>query len=196
GMRVRICCLLIATLTLSACGGWRDSNVNPRNWFGGGGGSVPNTQTQLTPLTPSDRQTGNPLIDDDDSAQIVRANTTPVARSGGLFRRTRQAVYAGTLVDQISDIGVESLPTGRILRVTGAPLREGAFDVRLIEVNPDGPVNGVLEYTLNALQPADFGRGTETTRRVEAAAFISNADLEGVRQIRVRAQRNAQTITP
>ena len=73
---------------------------------------------------------------------------------------------------------------------------EGALDVRLLRVNKDGPVDGVREYTLNALQPADFGRGTETTRRVNAAAFISNADLTDVREIRIVAARNARSVSP
>lgn len=191
-MRLTLCCLLIATLTLSACGGWRDSNVNPRNWFGGS--PQPSAQPTGVPVNPSDRQTGNPLIDDDDSATTVFGNTTPVARSGGLFRRQRTVPYTGALVDQITSMNLEEIPTGVIVRVTGEPIREGAFGVRLLQVNRDGPVNGVLEFTLNAYQPEDFGRGTENTRRIEAAAFVSNNELEEVREIRVRAARNASTV--
>ncbi|MEM9845387.1 MAG: hypothetical protein AAF965_11350 [Pseudomonadota bacterium] len=191
-MRINLCCLLIATLTLSSCGGWRDSNVNPRNWFGGG----PQPSPQATAVTsdPSDRQTGNPLIDNEEAATTVFGNTSLVARSGGLFRRQREVPYTGALVDQIADLKVEELPTGVIVRVTGEPVREGAFEVRLLQVNRDGPVNGVLEFTLNAYQPADFGRGTDNTRRIEAARFVSNTDLEGVREIRVRAARNASSV--
>ncbi|MEM6482189.1 MAG: hypothetical protein AAF922_07530 [Pseudomonadota bacterium] len=193
-MRKQICFLLIATLSLSSCSGWRDSGANPRNWFGGGG-TQPSPEPTALATNPSDRQTGNPLIEDETADVLVRRNVT-TTRSGGLFNRRREVVYEGTLVDQITDVGIEPLPTGVIVKVAGEPIREGAFDVRLLRVNKDGPVDGVLEYTLNALQPADFGRGTETTRRVNAAAFISNADLTDVREIRIVAARNARSVSP
>ncbi|MEM7075130.1 MAG: hypothetical protein AAF484_08595 [Pseudomonadota bacterium] len=193
-MRNLLCLLLIATLGLSACSGWRDSGANPRNWFGGGG-STPSAQPTGVPTNPSDRQTGNPLIEDEEAQLLVQGNTTTVRRSG-LFRRNKQVRYEGTLVDQVSLLAVERLPTGAIVRVEGQPLREGAFDVRLLQVNPDGPVNGVMEFTLNALQPVDFGRGTESTRQIDAAAFLSNAELEEIVEIRVRAARNSRSVRP
>jgi len=193
-MRIKICCLLIATLAVSSCGGWRDSNANPRNWFGGG--PSPSAQPTGTPINPSDRQTGNPLIDNDDSANLVFGETITLANARGLFRRGRTVPYTAPLVDQIKDVNVERLPTGVIVRVTGEPLREGAFDVRLVQINPDGPVNGVLEFTFNAYQPADFGRGTEITRRIEVAEFVSNADLAEVSEIRIRALQNTASVSP
>lgn len=198
-MRAKICCLLIATLTVSACSGWRDSNANPRNWFGGGAPAA-SAQSTAVPINPSDRQTGNPLINNEESATIVRGNTRAAPPNTGgiraLFRRNRQVPYDAALVDQVTDIDVNRIPTGMIVIATGEPLREGAFDIRLLRVNPDGAVNGILEYTINAYQPADFGRGTENTRLVQAAVFISNADLVDVREVRIQAARNSRSFRP
>lgn len=194
-MRIKICCLLIAVLTLSACGNWRSSNANPGNWFRGGA-PTPSAQPTVVPINPSDRQTGNPLVEDPESANLVFGETISLANRGGLFRRARQVPYTAPLVDQIDNLILERLPTGVIVRVIGEPVREGAFDVRLVQVNPDGPINGVLEFTFNAYQPADFGRGTENTRRLEVAEFVSNADLAEVREIRVTALRNTASVRP
>lgn len=190
-MRGVVSVLLIGTLVLSSCSAWRESRANPSNWFGNSRSAVVETRAQTpTTIAPDDRQTNNPLIDTRGGNQLVRRNVTTVQRTGLLRRRNKQVQYEGTLVDEVTDLVVERTPTGAIVRVTGLPNREGAFDVRLLRVNLDGPVDGVLEYTLNAIQPVQTRVGTQRTREVKAGAFIGNALLEDVREIRVSAERN------
>lgn len=193
-MRVLLSVMLISAMTLSACSGWRDSGANPRNWFGNSNSArVENTTNTGQPRSPSDRQTGNPLIEDENAELIVRRNASVAQKSGILRRRNKVEIYDGSLVDEVTSLIVEPLPTGAVVRVIGLPQREGAFDVRLLPVNEDGPVNGVMEYTLNAYQPLQTAVGTERTRQVQAGAFLSNADLEEINEIRVRAELNIRS---
>lgn len=183
-MRIVVSVLVISTLTLAGCGGLRDSRVNPMNWFGQSKSEVVVENT--TPRRAGDRQTGNPLIE----------NAAADSEQSGLFSLFRDdGVYEGTLIDEVTALRVERVPTGAIVHVTGLPQREGAFDVRVLAVNPDGPVNGVMEYTLNAMQPVDSPLGTVTTRAVEAGIFISQSDLAEIREIRVLGERNRQITT-
>ena len=193
-MRVLLSGMLIATLTLTACSGWRDSRVNPRNWFGTST-SVPvkNTTNTGQPTSPSDRQTGNPLIEDENAALIVRRNVASGKKPGIFRRRPKVEIYNGSLIDQVTSLSVEPLPTGAVVRVIGLPQREGAYDVRLLPISEDGPINGVMEYTLNAYQPLGTRVGTEATRQVQAGAFLSNADLAEINEIRVRGELNIRS---
>lgn len=190
-MRIVVSVLVISTLTLAGCGGLRDSRANPMNWFGQSKSAV-RVET-ATPRDPGDRQTGNPLIEDPKTRRSNAKNQSTLDKSGILDRRNNEEVYEGTLIDEITALRVDRIPTGAIVHVTGLPQREGAFDVRLLQVNPDGPVNGVMEYTLNAYQPVTTPRGTQTTREVDVGVFISQADLERIREIRVVAERNSRT---
>ncbi|WP_135503227.1 hypothetical protein [Roseovarius aestuariivivens] len=190
-MRNVVSVLVISTVALSGCSGWSDSRANPRNWFGKSQSTA--VVERATPREPGDRQTGNPLITEPKRDGFRARNRSTLDQSGVLRRRNRQEVYEGTLIDEVTALRIERIPTGAIVHVTGLPQREGAFDVRLVEVNPDGPVNGVMEYTLNAYQPVTTRQGTPTTRRVETAVFIPNGDLEQVREIRVTAERNRRS---
>jgi hypothetical protein len=193
-MRVLLSGMLIATMTLTACSGWRDSGANPRNWFGGGSSKrIEQPAGPVERKSPSDRQTGNPLIEDENAELIVRKNASIAQRSGIFRRRAKVEIYDGSLVDEVTGLVVEPLPTGAVVRVTGLPQREGAFDVRLLPISDDGPVNGVMEYTLNAYQPLQTPVGTQATRQVQAGAFISNNDLDRINEIRVRGELNVRS---
>ena len=188
-MRVLIPVLLMSTLVLSGCGGWSESRANPKNWFGRSTSEV---------IVANDPGTGqpvenNPLIENTEQSILIRRNATTIQKSGLLRRRAKVVVYDGTLVDQITGLDVEPTPTGAIVRVTGLPTREGAFDVRLLRTNEDGPVDGVMTYTLNAYQPIATRRGTERTRTVRAGDFLSNAELAQISTIRVQGVRNIRT---
>lgn len=189
-MRIQISVLLMSTLLLSGCGGWGDSRANPRNWFG----KSNSTQVvERAPTSASDRQTNNPLINQNSKDIHVNKNNSTI-RKGGLFRgRNKVVPYEGTLVDEVTDLVVERIPTGAIVRVKGLPNREGAFDVRLLPQDVDGPVDGVMEYTLNAYQPVHTRVGTVHTREIEAGAYLSHEDLARIREIRVQAERNVRS---
>ena len=92
-MRKTITLLLAASLVLSACATIRDSRVNPLNWFG-----------QSRSERVERPESTNPLI----------------PRRGGLFSRdNREEVYDGRPFEQVTDLTVERVPGGAILRATG-----------------------------------------------------------------------------
>ena len=188
-MRVLIPVLLMSTLVLSGCGGWSVSRANPKNWFGR------STSEVIVATDPGAGQDVeyNPLIENTERSALIRKNKTTIQKSGLLRRRDKVVAYEGTLVDQITDLNVEPTPTGAIVRVTGLPSREGAFDVRLLRENEDGPVDGVMTYTLNAYQPIQTRRGSERTRTVRAGDFLSNDELARTTTIRVQGARNVRT---
>ena len=110
-----------------------------------------------------------------------------------IFQRDRTEVYLGTPVDQVTEIRVERLPAGAIIHVTGIALRQGAYDVRLTSKTDDEPVDGVLTFTMAALQPQNQPQGPVSTRRIEVAKFVSNDVLERTRTISIVGARNVQT---
>lgn len=161
--------LLVATLTLSACGAIRDSRVNPFNWFGQARSAPVEQQEQTNPLIPT--------------------------RGGGFFAgaRAEEEAYDGTPFDQVTDLTIERVPGGAIIRATGLAARQGSYDVRLTPVNEDEEaVDGVLAYRLERVLPATRTNvGTQPTREVIAARQVTDQTLSGVRVIRVEARRNA-----
>ena len=168
-MRKSLAGLVIVSMTLSACGGWRDSRVNPSNWFG---------NSRSDPVSESPAQT-NPLIPE---------------QTNSIFRRRAvEEVYDGTPVDQITALTVERTSIGAIIRVEGVTLRQGAYDVRLTSETEGEPVNGVLELTLAALQPDDTPQGPERSRTVTTGRALSATDLEAITTIRVIGARNVMT---
>lgn len=168
-MRTLLTTLLISTLVLSACG--RDSRMNPRNWFGQ---SKPERVVRT-----ADPNAANPLI--------------PEQRDSIFRKRPDSETYEGTPIEAIRDVRVERSSGGAIITATGVSLRQGAFDVRLRPVSDDEPVNGVLSYTMDAVQLANTPQGPEQTRTVEAARFISTQTLEEIRTIRVIGATNIHT---
>lgn len=169
-MHRRVFISMAGALALTGCGGFRDSRINPRNWFGR------STARRRDPAAASAEGT-NPLIPE---------------RENSIFRRrNREEVYEGTPVDQIIALDVERTGDGAIIHVTGQTMRQGAFDVRMIPGQAKNePVNGVLSYELRAVQPSDTPQGPPRTRQVHAAVFVSTQDVERATEIRVRGQRN------
>ena len=169
-MRKSVAVLVILSMTLAGCGGWRDSRMNPGNWFGKSRAEA-RTQTQ----TPAQI---NPLIPEETS----------------IFRRSRkEEVYLGTPVDQIVAMTVERTSAGAIIKATGQTVRQGAFDVRLVSETDGEPVDGVLTLEMKAVQPVNMPQGPERVRRATAGYFVTNQDLAGIQTIRVLAARNAHS---
>ena len=167
-MRKTLSLLLAATLALSACAAVRESRVNPFNWFG---------QSRSEPIAQPENT--NPLI----------------PRSGGLFSnaRAQDAVYAGTPFEQITDLTIERIPGGAIIRATGLAARQGIYQVQLTPDNEDEEaVDGILTYRLEGVRPTRATPvGTKPTREVSAARRLTDQQLRGVRQIRVEGRQNA-----
>lgn len=170
-MRRSISLLLAATLVVSACASVRDSRVNPFNWFG---------QSRSEPIA-------------------REVNTNPlIPKGGGLFSNSRAEddIYVGRPFEQVTDLRIERVPGGAIIRATGLAARQGIYAVQLTPENEaEEPVDGVLTYRLEGIRPSrNTAVGTVPTREVIAARRLSNQQLVGVSRIRVEGQQNAQVV--
>ena len=168
-MRNLTSALLVSTLVLAGCTTVRESRFNPLNWFG---------RAQVETVQDTD---ANPLI--------------PTG-GGGIFanRRAAQAAVVAPLAAQVSDLTVQRIAGGALIRATAVSDTVGAFAVSLEPVNDGRPVDGVLTYELRAFTaPAGSVPMPERARSHTAAVRVSDSDLAGVRTIRVVAARNAAT---
>jgi hypothetical protein len=158
--------LVVSTALLAGC----QSRLNPFNWFGG---STPAPAAQTT-------QEVNPLI----------------PTRTGIFgaRRAEEAVYLGGPIEAVTELSVERVPGGAIIRASGVTLLQGVYDVRLTPANDDEvPVNGVLTYRLEGVQnPQVTAQGTAASREVVAARKVTDNMLRGVNTIRVEGLQNAR----
>jgi hypothetical protein len=169
-MRISLSVLLVATMTLGACGAVRDSALNPTNWFG---------RSTSEAVAATDAGPANPLI--------------PTTRRGLFARRAEAADYIGSPFDEITDLTIEQVAGGAVIRATGRAARQGIYAVQLTPANADGtPVDGVLSYRLEGVRPdAQTAQGAPATREVTAALKITDQDLRGVSTIRVEGLNNA-----
>ncbi|WP_322865787.1 hypothetical protein U5922_006030 [Aquicoccus sp. G2-2] len=163
-MRKPILVLLLASMTLAACGSMRDSRINPFNWFGRSRAEAPATAENTNPLIPK------------------RSN---------MFQRRAPGPYAGLTVDQVTALKIERAPGGAIVHVTGVAATQGSYDVKLVKEDSDRA--DTLVYTLKALVPPRQRVGTELSRELTAATFVTTNDLSGIRTIRVLGARNARS---
>jgi len=169
-MRISLPLLLAATLGLGACASARDSAFNPSNWFGRASAEAATDGAAVNPLIPQN--------------------------SEGIFaRRTAEAdAYAGRPIDEITNLTVERIQGGAIIRATGRATRQGVHAVRLTPLTVDEtPIKGVLTYRLEGVLPARATpTGAAATREGTAARQITDQELRGVRTIRVEGVRNAR----
>jgi hypothetical protein len=170
-MRISHSVLLVVSLSLGACGFVRDSALNPVNWFGRG--------TSVA-MPSADGKAVNPLI----------------PQSSGLFgnRNKGPAAYVGQPFDEITNLTIERVAGGAIVRATGLAARQGIYAVQLTPATPDETaVDGVLTYRLEGVEPdKNTAVGSPATREVTAARKVTDQNLIGVRSIRVEGLRNAQ----
>ncbi|WP_299614475.1 hypothetical protein [uncultured Tateyamaria sp.] len=175
-MRLILPSLLVATLTLSACSAMRDSRANPMNWFG---------NSRSEPVQVDAPAETNPLI-----PQNTRA---------GLFANLRDQaeIYVGTPIDQVTDLVIERVPGGAIVRATGIAGQDRVYDVRLTTDNDENvPVDGVLTYQLRGIHEERATRTlSQRVRTVTAARRLTDQELAEISVIRVEGLRNAQSTT-
>ena len=140
-----------------------NSRYNPVNWFGG------------SEDLPDEGSSTNPLI----------------PKKSGMSRPEES--YPGIPVATISELKVERVANGALIRATGVAYVQGAFSVQLQPQNKGKPVDGVLTFDLMAIHPSNgYAGGPDRTREVIVAHSLTDQQLEGVRTIKVVANNNAR----
>ena len=162
--------LLVATMGLGACSGWRDSGANPSNWFGRSRAAEVSPEAVATDV--------NPLLPES-AADFIAGN---------------QKAVEGVTIDQIVSLEIERTIEGAIIRVAGLATREGAYDARLIpDTIDEEPEDGVLAYRFVVKYPVEgTPRGTEATRTISVARSVTSQHLDAARVIRVTGTQNAR----
>ncbi len=97
-------------------------------------------------------------------------------------------------IAQIAAVRVDPLTDGIILRAVGIAATQGYWEADLV-ADSTTPVNGVLTFRFLVAPPLDPGTrvGSQRSRQVQTAIFISNQSLAGVRGFRVVGRQNIQT---
>lgn len=127
-------------------------------------------QSTAAPAAPADPATRRPLVPEN------RRTTVSDTR---------------TLVQSITALSVDRAPTGAIVRATGIAPTQGFFNAELVNAGVSG---GVLTLQFRAQSPAGFeAQGSQRSRQINAAYVISNAQLAGIRTVRVEGATNART---
>lgn len=174
-MKRVILSLTLISFVLAGCGAVRESRLNPFNWFGRSEPVQTQTEEEKNPLIP-DRS--RPLISFLGAGNADLPDTT-------------------TPITSVTELVVERVPGGAIVRATGLDPVQGAFNVNLapLDDNEQPDENGILNYELKRdRQIVRSGPGPVQTREVTAARFVSDQKLAGVRTIRVLAETNARQV--
>lgn len=98
---------------------------------------------------------------------------------------------ARLLVQQVTELAVERMQGGVIVRATGLPPTQGYWEAELVARPLD---DGKLVYDFRVFPPlrrADVS--TQQSREVTVAAYLSDIKLQGISQITVQGETNART---
>ena len=119
------------------------------------------------------------------------------ARGVSLDAQARaEAADGRPVVDQITDLTIEPVQSGAILRATGLPPQQGHYDGELVEVTPPDGDPGTLIYVFRLAGPWGPSRvSTPQSREVVVAEYLTHRKLAGVRRIVVEAERNSRTLS-
>lgn len=95
------------------------------------------------------------------------------------------------LVSQVTDMKLEKMPGGVIIRATGLPPTQGYWEAELV-ARPVDDGNIVFDFRVF---PPITGQiaSTVQSREVTVAAYLSNVKLDSIRQITVQGANNART---
>ncbi|WP_425098294.1 hypothetical protein [Tropicibacter sp. S64] len=164
-MKRSLSVLVLSALVLTSCGSIRDSRFNPFNWFG--------------------RSTSQPV------AAEGAVNPLIPRRRVSIFRDNGPEVYRGSLIGEVTELVINRRPGGAIIEATGITDRQGPFELRLVKVDAESDAD-TLTYEFRALQ-LQRRVGTELSRTYTAALFLTDQDLTGIREIRVKGLRNVRS---
>ncbi len=141
------------------------SNWNPVNWFGSSKEVAAEPTKEVNPLIP--------------------------VKNSVLSRPEKE--YSGTPVAKITELKVERVANGALIRAKGVANVQGAFNVRFAPQNDGNPVSGVLTFEMQAIHPRHGPQGgSEKSREVIVAYRMTKQQLQGVRTIKVVASQNAR----
>ncbi|WP_323783615.1 hypothetical protein [Leisingera sp.] len=157
---------LACALMLAGCGGWKQSRINPSNWFG-----------SSAPAEAPAPGNSNPLLPQESNAR-------------GLFARP-EPKDTSVLVSHVTGMRIERTASGAIIYATAVAARQGAYDVVLRPVEDND--EGVLSFDFRIVYPEDgTPTGSESSRTIHAARTVTNQDLAGIRTVRVNGAENAR----
>ncbi len=129
----------------------------------------------------------------DDATTPVEENNPLIPTSSGILGTNPRTsgVYNGTTIDTISDLTIERVPGGLLIRATGRSETRAPYNARLTPANPDEvPEDGVLTYQLQAEYVPASG-GSARAREVIVARTLTDQELGNTRTIRVEALQNS-----
>lgn len=100
-----------------------------------------------------------------------------------------------TPVAQVTEMALERRPGGAVLRATGLPPTQGWWDAELRAENGGEPVDGVLLFTFVLAEPRQATpQGSQMSREVTAAIYLSDIRMNAAREIRVQGAQNARSL--
>lgn len=97
-------------------------------------------------------------------------------------------------VSQVVELAIERASGGAIIRAAGLAPGPGYWNGELVAENEEYAVDGVLVYIFRVSQP-DSRTATEggAAQKVIVGHFVSNARLQGVKEVRVLGLENAMS---
>jgi len=99
------------------------------------------------------------------------------------------------LAPQVNTASVERSTGGVIVRATGVMPAQGFYDAGLVPVASSN--RGELAFEFRVRPPKGATQiGSEATRQITVAIFLTKFDLAGVRTIRVISSGNSRTARP
>jgi len=101
------------------------------------------------------------------------------------------------LVTEVTDLRLERVPGGAIIRATGRPDRQGYFDGELVLANAATVAETrTLSYQFRVLPPKTATRpGTPQSREMIVGLFVSDQRLAGISRIQVSGASNALAVS-
>lgn len=98
------------------------------------------------------------------------------------------------LVARVTDLQLERVRGGAILRATGVTPTQGWWNAALVPESREGVADGVLSLRFVAVPPPRPTRiSTPQSREVTVAVRLRDSDLRGVRELRVVGAENRQS---
>lgn len=106
-------------------------------------------------------------------------------------QRADETADGRLLVREVTEVVVEPVGTGALVRATGLPPTQGWWDAELVAHPIDEEGRMVFDFRVSQ-PPGPTPASTPVSRQIVAAAYLSNAKLREVREIIVRGAENAR----